>query len=150
MFERFTLKARRVVFFGRFEATQCHSARLAADHLLLGLLRENRAIAARILPPGEDLETIRERVKRRQMEMKATPSSAEIPLGYDAKRVLEFAVEEAEAVSRAHVGTGHLFLGLLRVQDSLAAELLSEKGSDPAVVRAEFTGGDTPYFEETG
>jgi ATP-dependent Clp protease ATP-binding subunit ClpC len=142
VFERFTHMARRVVFFARFEATECHSPSLTADHLLLGLLRENRAIAVQILQGGEDAAAIRGKIMQRQSGSKVTLESDDMPLGKDAKRVLKFAIREAKSASRRHVGTGDVLLGLLRVEDTFAGELLRARGFELAALREEFAQTD--------
>ena len=149
VFERFTLMARRVVLAGRFEATECRSPSLTADHLLLGLLRENRAIATRILLPGEDAAEIRKRIMRRQSESIVTLASADTPLSKDAKRVLKLAIKEAKSASHRRVGTGDVLLGLLCVEDTFARELLSERGFELAALREAFAQSDPAENEGT-
>jgi ATP-dependent Clp protease ATP-binding subunit ClpC len=123
----FTEKARRVIFFGRYEASQFGSAYIESEHLLLGLLREDKALTARFLRPG-GLGNIREEVEKNSTLRPPTSTSVDLPLSNECKRVLAYASEEAERLSHKHIGTEHLLLGLLREEKCFAAQLLTERG----------------------
>lgn len=125
MFERFTEKARRVIFFARYEASQYGSPCIETEHLLLGLLRENKGLANRYLPPPASPESIRKEIESHISERERVPTSVDMPLSTDSKRVLNLAVEEAEKMGHRHIGTEHLLLGLLRVEKCLAAKVLA-------------------------
>lgn len=138
MFERYTEKARRVIFFARYEASQYGSPYIETEHLLLGLLREDHALSRRILACGGTfkegifsplaIESIRRKVSERGMLGEKFPTSVDLPLSNESKRVLAYAAEEAERLAHKHIGTEHLLLGLLREKKSFAAQLLNEEG----------------------
>jgi ATP-dependent Clp protease ATP-binding subunit ClpA len=134
LFARFTERARRVVFFARYEAARLGAASIEAEHLVLGLLRERKGITGRIFARHSVSldETVREIELRRPSS--APPSSIEIPLSLETKRVLAHAAQEGASLSHNYIGTEHLLLGLLREKASLAAVILGDKGIqlDPA------------------
>jgi ATP-dependent Clp protease ATP-binding subunit ClpC len=137
MFERYTEKARRAIFFARYEASQFGSTYIETEHLLLGLLRENKAIADRFLRARISIETIRKELEGRVTIGEKLPTSMDMPLSAECKRVLAYAQEEAERMSHKHIGTEHLFAGLLREEGSLAAQILQERGVSLSAVREE-------------
>ena len=119
MFERYTEKARRAIFFARYEASQYGSPCIESEHLLLGVMREDRAHASRIESIRKELEshiTIRERVSL----------SVEMSLSEECKRILNYAYEEAERLGHKHVGTEHLLLGIRREHECLAARVMQD------------------------
>src|SRR5258707_3140883 len=133
MFDRYTEKARRVIFFARFEAGQYGSASIDTEHILLGLLREDRALMHRLrldLSPQ-----IRDEIEKVMHRGTRVSTSVEIPLSADSHKVLQFAAEEADRLADRHVATQHILLGLLRVEKSLAAELLMAKGAKADAIR---------------
>lgn len=129
MFERYTEKARRVIFFARYEASQFGSPYIETEHLLLGLLRENRVIAYKLLKPDTSIESFRQAVAAHSPPNTKMSTSLDLPLSNECKRVLAYAAEEAERLSHKHIGTEHLFLGLLREEGGFAAHLLREAGA---------------------
>jgi ATP-dependent Clp protease ATP-binding subunit ClpC len=147
MFERYTEKARRVIFFARYEASQFGSPHIETEHLLLGLLREDKALTNRFLRSHGDVERIRRQIKEHTVIREKVSTSVDLPLSNEGKRVLAYAAEEAEALSHKHIGTEHLLLGLLREEKSFAAELLHERGVRLATVREELR--RTPAGAET-
>jgi len=128
MFERYTEKARRVIFFARYEASQFGSPNIETEHLLLGLLREDKALTNRFLRSPASVETIRRQIEGHTIIREKVSTSVDLPLSNECKRVLAYAAEEAERMSDKHIGTEHLFLGLLREKDCFAAEILREQG----------------------
>jgi hypothetical protein len=128
MFERYTEKARRTIFFGRYEASQFGSPYIESEHLLLGLLREDKALANTFLNPHGAVESIRKQVEGQTAMREKVATSIDLPLSNECKRILAYAAEEADKLSHKFIGTGHLFLGVLREQDCLAAKLLRERG----------------------
>jgi ATP-dependent Clp protease ATP-binding subunit ClpC len=147
MFERFTDKARRVIFCARYEASQFGSAYIETEHLLLGLLREDKALTNRFLRSHRDLESIRRQIEEHTVVREKVSTSVDLPLTNESRRVLAYAAEEAEALSHKHIGTEHLLLGLLREERSFGAELLHERGVRLAMVREELR--RTPAGAET-
>jgi ATP-dependent Clp protease ATP-binding subunit ClpC len=128
MFERYTEKARRVIFFARYEASQLGATAIEAEHILLGLLREDKGLASRFLRSVSAIEGIRKEIESRAVIRDKVSSSVELPLSQEARRILSYAAEESERLGHRHIGTEHLLLGLLREENSLAAELLYERG----------------------
>jgi len=115
MFERYTEKARRVIFFARYEASQFGSPYIETEHLLLGLLREDKALTNRFLrSPHASIESIRKQIEGRTTVREKVSTSVDLPLSQECKRVLTYATEEAERLAHKHIGTEHLLLGLLR------------------------------------
>jgi len=128
MFERYTEKARRTIFFGRYEASQFGSPYIESEHLLLGLLREDKALANTFLHSHGAVESIRKQVEGQTAIREKASTSIDLPLSNECKRILTYAAEEADKLSHKFIGTGHLFLGVLREQDCFAAKLLRERG----------------------
>lgn len=140
MFERYTEKARRAIFFARYEASEFGSPTIEAEFLLLGILREDKSIFARWL--GGDIDSLRAEIASATPKREKMATSVDLPLSNEAKQVLTFAAEEAERLGHTHIGTEHLFLGLLRDQKSYAGHLLSERGVDIAAVRESLANAD--------
>jgi len=136
MFERYTEKARRVIFFARYEAAQFGSPLIETEHLLLGLVREEKALARRFLR-GDAIETLRPEVEKYTTVRDKVSTSVDLPLSNESKCVLAYSAEEAEALGHKHVGTEHLLLGLLREEKCFAARLLNERGVELEKVREE-------------
>lgn len=128
MFERYTEKARRAIFFARYEASQYGSPCIETEHLLLGLLREDPGLAS-LFPNSKDINEIRAEVEPRIERHDPIPTSVELPLTAQCKRALHLAAEEANGLASRTIGTEHLFLGLLRISDGLAAHIV---GATPA------------------
>jgi len=139
MFERYTEKARRVIFFARYEASQFGSPCIETEHLLLGLLREDKQLTNRFLRSHASIESIRKQIEGRTMMRDKVSTSVDLPLSQECKRVLAYAAEEAERLSHKHIGTEHLLLGLLREDKSFAAEILHERGLRLSTLREELT-----------
>ncbi len=129
MFERYTEKARRVIFFARYEASQFGATQIEAEHILLGLIREDKNLTYRFFHRSHaTVESIRREIEGRSVLRERIPNNIDLPLSGDAKRVLAFAAEESERLGNRHIGTEHLLLGLLREENSVAAEILYERG----------------------
>lgn len=136
MFERYTEKARRIIFFARFEASQFGSPYIETEHLLLGILREDKALTFRFLK-ADPAESIRKQIDSRTLHGKKISTSVDLPLSNECKRVLEHSAQEADGLSDKHIGPEHLLLGLLREEKCFAAEILMERGLRLATVREE-------------
>ncbi len=137
MFERYTEKARRVIFFARYEASQFGSPYIETEHLLLGLLREDKALTNRFLRSHASVESIRKQIEQHTTVREKVSTSVDLPLSNECKRVLAYAAEEAERLSHKHIGTEHLLLGLLREEKCFAAEILTERGLRLPAIREE-------------
>ena len=128
MFERYTEKARRVIFFARYEASQFGSKEIDTGHLLLGLLRESRSLY-RWLPKANPA-TLRQEIIDHLPRAASISTAIDLPLSPAARRVLKFALDEAELLQHKHIGTEHLFMGLLDEAECFAAKVLREGGAD--------------------
>lgn len=139
MFERYTEKARRVIFFARYEALQYGSLIISPEHILLGLMREDKTLASRFFPFRSNMtvDTVRREVESRIVPREKMPQSAELHLAPATKRILAFAHEESERMRNRNIGTEHLLLGLLREEQSIAAEILYDQGVRLQTVREE-------------
>ena len=138
MFERYTEKARRVIFFARYEASQFGAPAIEPEHLLLGLMREDKTLTGRFFPRAQiTIESIRREIEGRTLLRERIPTSVELPLAPETKRVLHFSHEESDRLQHRHIGTEHLLLGLLREERSMAAQILFERGLRLAAVRDE-------------
>jgi hypothetical protein len=126
MFERYTERARRVIFFARYEASQYGSDDIEAEHLLLGLVREEPHLIQRFVA-GADVD-IKKTIEERIVRHPKVSTSIDLPLTAEGKRVLAYANEEAERLNHRHIGTEHLLLGMLRESTCLAARILGEIG----------------------
>lgn len=126
MFERFTEKARRIIFFARYEASQFGSPFIETEHLLLGLLREDKGLCRRF--GIGSAESIRQEVEQHTILREKTSTSIDLPLSDESKRVFNYAAEEADKLNDRHIGTEHLLLGLLHEKKSFAGELLTSRG----------------------
>src|ERR1035437_7913802 len=123
MFERYTEKARRVIFFARYEASQFGSPYIETEHLLLGLLREDKALANRFLRSHAAVESIRKQIEGHTTIREKVSTSVDLPLSHECKRVLAYGAEEAERLSHKHIGTEHLHergLRLSTIREELA------------------------------
>ncbi|MFN2510692.1 MAG: ATP-dependent Clp protease ATP-binding subunit [Pyrinomonadaceae bacterium] len=147
MFERYTEKARRVIFFARYEASQFGAPAIEPEHLLLGLMREDKTLTGRFFPRAQvSIESIRKEIEGRTLLREKISTSVELPLAPETKRVLAYAHEESDRLQHRHIGTEHLLLGLLREERSMAAEILYERGLRLNAVRDEIarqSGADT-------
>jgi hypothetical protein len=135
MFQRYTEKARRVIFFARYEASHYGSPSIETEHLLLGLLREDRTLAKKFLGEVNSEGGIRAEIERHITSRERFSTSVEVPLTLESKKILNLAGEEADRLGHRHVGTEHILLGLLRVEDSLAGKILQARGLSVATLR---------------
>lgn len=142
MFEKYTENARRAIFFARWEASQFGSPYIETEHLLLGLLREDKAFTSRLLRPAESIQEIRAEIERCTEKREKIATSVDLPLSHENKRALACAAEEAERLGHKHIGTEHLFLGLLREEKCFAAKLLLERNVTLEKIRGHISGQD--------
>lgn len=148
MFERYTEKARRVIFFARYEASQYGSPYIETEHLLLGLFREDHALARKILSEKGGAQSLREEIESQITRGERISTSVEVPLSAECKRILNMAAEEAERLGSKSVGTEHLLLGILREKDCLAARLLRERRLTVELLRADLNRPPAPQEEK--
>ncbi len=130
MFDRYTEKARRVIFFARYEASNFGSLEIGPEHILLGLLREDPFLFQKFSSAGDDLA----RIIRNEVETaispasKRTNTSIDLPLSTTAKQSLLMAADESERLNHHYIGTAHLVLGLIIEGQSPASRILNERG----------------------
>jgi hypothetical protein len=136
MFERYTEKARRTIFFARYESSQCGSEYIETEHLLLGLMREEK-VQVHAWLPKLDYDSVRHTVESQCHKGPYVSTSVDLPLSDASQRVLAYAAQEADTLGHKHIATGHILLGLLRDKKSLPAKILSDCGADLAALRIE-------------
>jgi ATP-dependent Clp protease ATP-binding subunit ClpC len=133
--ERFTQRARRVLSLAQEEAERLQHNYIGTEHLLLGLIREEGGVAGRVLRElGLDQRRVEELVERMtRASTRVTTQSPELSPG--TKRVLELAVDEARRMGHHYIGTEHLLLGLVRLNEGVAIDILKRAGISPEEVR---------------
>jgi ATP-dependent Clp protease ATP-binding subunit ClpA len=141
MFERYTEKARRVIFFARYEACQYGSRYIDTEHILLGLLREDPTLMNRALRGRGGANEIRTEIERGIERRERISTAREVPLSQDAKRILTFASEEAGQLNDHYVSAEHIVLGILMTPDSVAGRILTERGATLADFRGQVSSG---------
>ena len=145
MFERYTEKARRVIFFARYEASQYGSPYIETEHLLLGLLKEDPGLAG-VLPQPKEIHEIRSELEKHIEPRERISTSVEVPLTSQCRRALHLAAEEANGLASRTVGTEHLLLGLLRIHDGLAAQILRVNPTELTQLRERIHAGRPKTF----
>ncbi|MGC1417146.1 MAG: SgcJ/EcaC family oxidoreductase [Candidatus Acidiferrum sp.] len=135
MFERYTEKARRVIFFARYEASQYGSPYIETEHLLLGLFREDRPLSRKLLNNKGGARSLRDEIESQITRRERISTSVEVPLSAECKNILNMAAEESQRLGAKHVGTDHLLLAIMREESCLAARLLTERGLTLAWLR---------------
>ena len=137
MFERFTERARQVVVLAQEEARSLKHNYIGTEHLLLGLLREEEGVAARVLDGLEvSVEEVRAAVVRIVGSGEESPQG-QIPFTPRAKKVLELALREALSLGHNYIGTEHILLGLVREDEGVAARILLDLDAEPEKIRNE-------------
>jgi hypothetical protein len=149
MFERYTEAARRAIFFARYEASQFQSPYIETEHLLLGIVRESKALPRR-LGLRIDYQTIHREIDAHYQQTEKVSVSVDLPLSNESKRVLAYAAEEAERLGHRHVGTGHLLVGLLREPESPGGILLIQHGADLKALRVKLGEESARFHDTTG
>lgn len=153
MWQRFTERARRVVFFAQEEAGRLGENYVSTEHLLLGLVRENDSVAARILDRmGVSLSRIKSEIER-QVSRGDGRLGQDMQLTPRAKRVIDLAYDEARQLNNNYIGTEHLLLGLIREGEGLAGRVLAKLGVDLERTRREVMSlqdGDTALSPTSG
>src|SRR5512136_2059966 len=125
MFERFTDRARKVMALANQEAQRFNHEYIGTEHILLGLVKEGSGVAANVLKNLDvDLRKIRLEVEKLVQSGPDMVTMGKLPQTPRAKKVIEYAMEEARALNHNYVGTEHLLLGLLREHDGVAAQVL--------------------------
>lgn len=129
MFEKYSDRSRRVVFFARYEASQLGARAIEPEHFLLAITREETALAESILPGrGAAAAEIRKTIEAAMRHEPKVISSVDLPLSPSAKRVMHIAADEAEKAGDPRIEPKHLMLGLLLEEGSGTYGLLRQHG----------------------
>ena len=137
MFERFTERARQVVVCSQDYARECRHNYIGTEHVLMGLVREEEGLAARVLA---SLDVTREGVDDLVMEQVGRgeeASDGQIPFTPRAKKILELSLREALSLGHNYIGTEHILLGLVNEPDSRAQHILTDLGANAETIRDE-------------
>ena len=138
MYERFTDRARKVMQLANQEAQRFNHEYIGTEHILLGLVKEGSGVAANVLKNLDvDLRKIRLEVEKIVQAGPDMVTMGKLPQTPRAKKVIEYAIEEARNLNHNYVGTEHLLLGLLREQEGVAAQVLMNLGLKLEEVREE-------------
>ena len=138
MFEKYNEKARRALFFARYEASKLGSRVIESEHILLGILREGEETVSEIFRRFQvKPEDIRREIEGERVFVERISSTAELPLSEESKKILAYASHEAESMLHATVGSEHLLIGILRVEGCTAMRILAQHGFDVYTVREE-------------
>jgi Clp amino terminal domain, pathogenicity island component/Protein of unknown function (DUF3738) len=136
MFERYTERARRVLFFARYEASELGNLSIETEHLLLGLIREGKGLTNTIFARANiSLDELRQEIVGRARFQEKVATSVEIPFSAEAKQVIQHTADEANRLHHDYIGTEHLLLGLLHEERSVAGSVLIGKGLHLDAVR---------------
>lgn len=144
MFERYNEKARRTIFFARYEASQFGSPYIESEHMLLGILREDRALSMRFITSRTSAEALHKQIEQHTTVREKVSTSVDLPLSNECKHILAYAAEESDRLGHQVVGTEHLLLGILREQNCFASELLQQHGLKIDEVRQEIAQREPP------
>ena len=162
MFKRFTERARRVIILAREEAELYRHEYLGTEHILQGVIKDGGGIAVAIVQKsGVDLAQLKKELEKSLPRSSNSLIIGDIPFTSRAKKVLEFAVEEARSLNHNYIGTEHLLLGLLKEKEGVACRVLNSFGmffddvrekivemfKEPAETNRE-AGGKTPTLDE--
>ena len=155
MSNRFTERAQRVILIAQEEAKRLNHDYVGTEHILLGLIALGEGVAAQVLANlGVDLRRVRSEIEKIVGTGDNVMLLGEIPFTPRAKKVLEYAVEEAQHMGHSYVGTEHLLLGLIREEEGVAARVLENLGLRLDVVREEVLNllgeGQTPHAGAPG
>jgi ATP-dependent Clp protease ATP-binding subunit ClpC len=153
MFERFTDRARKVMALANQEAQRFNHEYIGTEHILLGLVKEGSGVGANVLKNLDvDLRKVRLEVEKLVKAGPEMVTMGKLPQTPRAKKVIEYAIEEARNLNHNYVGTEHLLLGLLREHDGVAAQVLRNLGLKLEEVREEVLNllGASGESEEAG
>ncbi|QDT61722.1 ClpA/B family protein [Stieleria bergensis] len=138
MYERFTDRARKVMQLANQEAQRFNHEYIGTEHILLGLVKEGSGVAANVLKNLDvDLRKIRMEVEKLVQSGPDMVTVGKLPQTPRAKKVIEYSMEEARNLNHSYVGTEHILLGLLREQEGVAAQVLTNLGMKLEDVREE-------------
>ena len=142
MFDRYTVAARRAIYWAHSEASEHGSPFIETEHLLLALLREDDGLVRRLLRGGTDVEDIRREIQAATPSQNPVIRARELPLSSSMRLALANAAQDAGAFGHQHIGSDHLLLGIVRDPTSFAARVLQKHGIDRERVLAARKGTD--------
>jgi len=163
MFKRFTERARRVIILAREEAELYRHEYLGTEHILQGVIKDGGGIAVAIIhKTGTDLTQLKKELEKNLPRSSSSLIIGDIPFTSRAKKILEFAVEEARSLNHNYIGTEHLLLGLLKEKEGVACRILNGFGvyfddvkekivemfKEPAAAAGVADKGKTPTLDE--
>jgi ATP-dependent Clp protease ATP-binding subunit ClpC len=152
MFERFTERARKVILLAKEEARKYNHDYVGTEHILLGLLKEGKGVAAAVLNNlGLGLDKITLEIEKLVQPGPSTKINGDVPFTARAKKVIEMAMDEARSLGHNYIGTEHLLLGLIAEGEGVASQVLMNLGLDLNRVRQEvmnLLGSTTPGFAD--
>ena len=138
MFERFTDRARKVMALANQEAQRFNHEYIGTEHILLGLVKEGSGVGATVLKNLDvDIKKLRLEIEKLVKSGPDMVTMGKLPQTPRAKKVIEYAIEEARALNHNYVGTEHILLGLLRESEGIAAQVLMNLGLKLEEVRQE-------------
>src|SRR5437016_5571094 len=138
MFERFTDRARKVMALANQEAQRFQHEYVGTEHILLGLIKEGSGVGANVLKNlNIDLNKVRREVEKIVQCGPNVVTMGKLPQTPRAKKVIEYAIEEARTLNHNYVGSEHLLLGLIREQEGVASQVLMNLGLRLEFVREE-------------
>ncbi len=138
MFERFTDRARKVMALANQEAQRFNHEYIGTEHILLGLVKEGSGVGATVLKNLDvDIKKLRLEVEKLVKSGPDMVTMGKLPQTPRAKKVIEYAIEEARALNHNYVGTEHILLGLLRESEGIAAQVMMNLGLKLEDVRQE-------------
>src|SRR5216117_67372 len=147
MMNNFTPRAQQVLALARKEADRVNHNYVGTEHLLLGLIKLGQGVAVNVLQKmGLDLETVRMEVEKQVGSGPDQKMVGNIPYTPRVKKVLALAAKEAKNLNHTYVGTEHIFLGLLREGDGVAARVLQQLGVEIEQTRQEILKELDPNF----
>ena len=127
MWQRFTERARKAVFYAQEEAQRYGEGYVSTEHLLIGLCREQDSSAAQIIGLfGVELSRVKAEVEKQISEPVSSQPSQDMTLTPRAKRVIDLAYDEVRGLDHNYIGTEHLLLGLIREGDGIAGKVLAK------------------------
>jgi ATP-dependent Clp protease ATP-binding subunit ClpC len=137
MFENYSKKAKRIIFYSRREAGEYGAIAIDTEHLLLGLVREDETLIKRFILSTYSIKSLHERIEQNITKGSKILGSVDMPLSEGYKEVLAYAADEAKQLSSKYIDTKHLLLGILRANECLAAKILEDIGLKYSTVRKE-------------
>lgn len=147
MWQRFSDRARRVVFHSQEEAQKFGEGHVSSEHLLLGIVCVPESTAAQIITKiGPTLAQVREETEKSMVSLESKPS-VDVTLTPRAKRVFDLAYEEAQRLKSDYIGTEHILIALVREEPEKAGAVLANLGIDLDRVRQEIFDAKTPRPE---